>query len=398
MTPRRTVRSLQLAAAALSSGYGVMFALLAKMRDAYGISETMLGLIVAVGFFASFAAQILLAPQADRGHARLLLVGGLASNVAGLAIVTAASSAPGFLIGRTVMGLGVGAAYPAIRRAVAVAEPDHLGRNLGGLLSFDVIGFLTGPAMAAVLAGPLGIRWPYAIAAAISASFLPIALRVPMGKPSADDDTPRLAIGLLRERWMQAACCYGVAFFVMIGVFDALWAVRIKDLGGHDLFVTLGIIVFAAPLVVLGQRGGAFVERRGPFRTGAAGLSIAAVCVCAYGLLPLPVLLISVGVVHAINDAYTAASVPVAITLTAPPEQLAGAQGLAGAMQTLVGGVAASGAGAVYDGVGPIGAYALASLVMMAAIGLGWLRAGPHRGVRSGAPVQRSAAVTPALV
>jgi predicted MFS family arabinose efflux permease len=387
MNTRRTVRSLQLTVAALTSGYGVMFALLAKMRDRYGVSETMLGLIIAAGFFASFAAQIALAPLADRGRGRLLLLGGLTANIAGLVLVAASSEAPGFLGGRALMGIGVGAAYPAIRRAVAVAEPDQVGRNLGGILSFDVIGFLTGPAIAAVLAGPLGIRWPYLIAAGFSVVFLFVVWSVPMGEPSPGIGAPRLSLGLLRQRWMLSACCYGAAFFVMIGVFDALWALRITDLGGHDLYVTLGIIVFAAPLVFLGQRGGALVERTGPYRTGAFGLLVGAVCICSYGLIPVPALLVCVGVVHAVNDALTASSVPVAITLTAPPAQLAGAQGLVGAVQTLAGGLAASGAGAVYDRFGPIGTYAAAGTVMALAVVAGWALAGEHRAVRGGRSV-----------
>ncbi len=396
MTPRRTIRSLQLTAAALSSGYGVMFALLAKMRDSYGISETFLGFIVAAGFFAAFAAQILLAPLADRGYGRVLLLGGLFANIAGLVLVAASSAAPGFLTGRMLMGIGVGSCYPAIRRAIAIVEPDQIGRNLGGLLSFDVVGFLLGPAMAAVLSGPLGIRWPYLIAAMLSAVFVVVVRDVPMGASTHTEGAPKLALGLLRHRWMLSVCCYGAAFFVMIGTFDALWAVRIDDLNGGDLYVTLGIIVFAAPMVVLAPRGGAFVERRGPYRMGALGLTLGAVCVSMYGLVPIPVVLVLIGMVNATNDAFTASSVPVAITMTAPQQQLAGAQGLVGAVQTLVGGMAASGAGAVYDRFGPVATYGAASCVMLTLTGTGYALAGRHRNTRAGVAVPARVAV-PAL-
>jgi MFS family permease len=80
-----------------------MFAMMAELRDTYGISESILGLIVAVGFFASFVAQIALAPLADRGHARQLLIGGLAANVVGLALVSQASTPAPFLVGRIIM-------------------------------------------------------------------------------------------------------------------------------------------------------------------------------------------------------------------------------------------------------------------------------------------------------
>ncbi len=381
-TSRRTIRSLQLTGAALSSGYGVMFAVLGKMRDTYGISETMLGLIVAVGFFASFVAQILLAPLADRGFARALLLGGLIANVTGLLIVATASATPAFAFGRSLMGLGIGAAYPAMRRSVAFADPDNVGKNLGGMLSFDVVGFLLGPAIAAVLVGHIGIRWPFVVAAALSAVFLPVTWRAPFGAPEATAaDQPRLAVGLLRARWMQSASAYGVAFFIMIGIFDALWAVRIDDLNGSYFYVTLGIIVFAAPMVVLAERGGAWVERKGPFRIGGLGLCVGALCLSMYGLIPVPWILVLVGLVHATNDGMSASSIPVAVSLAAPPEQLAGAQGLVGALQTLSGGVAALSAGAVYDRFGPITTYVGGSACMCALIAFGWVRAGDLRGL-----------------
>ncbi len=384
---RRSIRRLQLTAAALSAGYGVMFAVMAKIRDTYGISETLLGLIVGVGFFASFAAQILLAPLADRGYARLLLLGGLLTNFFGLMLVSQASSPAPFLIGRTVMGLGVGAAYPALRRSITIIDPENVGRNLGGLNSFDVTGFLLGPAIAALLVGSVGIRWPFAIAAALSLVMLPLTWSAPFGEATGErtrlqasqHGTPRLAIGLLRHDWMQACVLYGVAFFTMIGIFDALWAVRIKDIGGRDWFVTVGIIIFASPMVILGQKGGAFVGRTGPFKTGALGLLAGACLLSLYGLIPIPLLLLGVGVIHATNDGMTAASVPVAVSMCAPTEQQAGAQGLVGAAQTLVGGCSAFAAGWAYEHIGPVATYVGGTIFMVTCVVFGWSLAGEHR-------------------
>jgi MFS family permease len=367
-----------------------MFAVLAKIRDTYGISETMLGVIVGAGFFASFFAQILLAPLADRGYARVLLLGGLTANFGGLLIVASASQSTAFILGRSLMGIGIGAAYPAMRRSIAFADPDNVGKNLGGMLSADVVGFLMGPAIAALLVSHIGIRWPFVVAAALSAVFFPVLARVPIGAadPNAADQ-PRLAIGLLRHRWMQSAVAYGLAFFVMIGIFDALWAVRIDDLKGAYIYVTLGIIVFAAPMVFLAERGGSWVEREGPYRTGGLGLCVAATCLGLYGLIPVPWILILVGCVHATNDGMTASSIPVAVNLAAPPEQLAGAQGLVGALQVLFGGIAAMSAGAIYDRLGPVATYLGGSATMFALIAFGWTRAGELRGLKKGADLGR---------
>ena len=68
----------------LAMGYGALFSMLDDIRDEYGVGEAALGAVIGIGFFAGFVSQILIAPFADRGHARLLVYGGIALNVAGL--------------------------------------------------------------------------------------------------------------------------------------------------------------------------------------------------------------------------------------------------------------------------------------------------------------------------
>ena len=64
-------------AGSMSLGYGSIYTLLADLRDRYGFSEAQLGVIVAAGFLAGFAAQLSLARLADRGYAPLLVRGGV---------------------------------------------------------------------------------------------------------------------------------------------------------------------------------------------------------------------------------------------------------------------------------------------------------------------------------
>ena len=62
MPRQRLLLALFVAIAVKSSAYGVMFTMLDDYRDEYGISESFLGLIVAMGFFSSFIGQLSLAP------------------------------------------------------------------------------------------------------------------------------------------------------------------------------------------------------------------------------------------------------------------------------------------------------------------------------------------------
>src|SRR4051812_33982646 len=135
---RRIVITFSVLTALFASGYGVMFTVLDDFRDTYGIADSSLGLVVAVGFFASFIAQILFAPLADRGHARQLIYIGMLLDITGLIGMAVGTTIQVLLVSRLVMGLGAGVALPAVRRIVILADPDNLGRNIGRLLAADV--------------------------------------------------------------------------------------------------------------------------------------------------------------------------------------------------------------------------------------------------------------------
>ena len=58
----RSIIALFMLSATLTAGYGVLFTLVGDYRDEYGISETMVGLIIGLGFIVSFVAQTVLGP------------------------------------------------------------------------------------------------------------------------------------------------------------------------------------------------------------------------------------------------------------------------------------------------------------------------------------------------
>ena len=163
--------------ALLAMGYGALFSMLDDIRDEYGIGEAALGAVIGIGFFAGFLSQILIAPLADRGHARQLVLGGMVLGIVGLLLMAIARDFVPLLVGRFVMGIGVGMAVPAIRRIVIVAEPERIGHNLGRLLAVDVGGFAAGPALSALLVGPFGIPAPFLVIAGATLLALPFVAR-----------------------------------------------------------------------------------------------------------------------------------------------------------------------------------------------------------------------------
>ena len=304
--PRPTLLvTFGLVLALLAMGYGALFSMLDDIRDEYGIGESALGAVIGIGFFAGFLSQILIAPLADRGHARQLVLGGMVIGITGLVLMAMARDVVPLLAGRFVMGIGVGMAVPAIRRIVIVAEPERIGHNLGRLLAVDVAGFAAGPAVSALLVGPFGIPAPFLVIAGATALALPFVARNSRVDETAEPPQQRLAFDLLRIRPFTGAVALGCAVWLMIGAFDALWAVVLDDLDTSDWIANLGITLFALPLVIFGSIGGRLAQRVGPFRVGTVGLLLGATFMMLYGLVPSGGAMFAVAMFHSVTDGLT---------------------------------------------------------------------------------------------
>lgn len=371
--------------ACLAAGYGVLFTMLDDYRNDYGIGEGALGLVIGVGFLSGFVAQVLLAPIADRGRARVVLFSGMALNVIGLIMMAIATEFLPLLFGRIVMGVGVGMAMPAVRRIVILADPDHLGQNLGRLLAIDVGGFAVGPIVSALTVESLGIPAPFLIIAAGTIIITPFAWRQRVVETDPGSaPIQRFAFDLLAIRPFAGAVILGSTAWLMIGVFDALWAVALSDLDGGRWLTSLGISVFALPLIVLAATGGRLAQRVGPFRVATVGLLGGAAFMAAYGWVPTAIAMFVVALFHSVNDGLTMASTGVAVGMVVPPERQAGAQGVLGGIQVLTAGVVSTLGGLIYEIWGRSAAYTSAAVAMVTLVIIGRLLIGSAFGVRGG--------------
>lgn len=369
-TSRVLVWSFSILSACLSAGYGVLFTVVGDYRESYGISEFAIGWIIGIGFIAGFLAQILIAPIGDRGHARTLVLAGVAINAIGLVMMGFGEDATTLTAGRIVSGLAIGAANPAIRRIVVISEPEHIGRNLGRLLSADVFGFALGPAISAVLVGPFGLSAPFLVIAAVSLITVAATLGVRV-EENVVETGPRLALDLLRDRSFAGAIVLGATAFLMIGAFDALWDVVHVDLGTPNWLANLGITLFAIPLIILGPIGGKLAQDIGPFRVASVGLLVGSAFMALYGYLPSGEAIVGFSLGHAVNDGLTFAAAGVAVGVTVSSDRQAGAQGVLGAAQALMAGIMAVVTGGLYQWVGRAPAYTAAALTMVTMVIIG---------------------------
>jgi MFS family permease len=381
-TPALVVLAFGALMAALAAGYGVLFTIVDDYNSEYGISETAIGAVIGLGFISGFLAQLLVAPLADRGHARTVVLCGVAVNVVGLVMMAAGTTLVPILVGRFISGLGIGAANPAVRRIVILADPPQLGRNLGRLMAAEVFGFAMGPAVSAVLVGPFGIAAPFLVVAALTVVLVPFVARVPLVE-KRDRSSHRLAVDLLRIRPFAGAVVLGATVFIMIGAFDALWALVHDELGTTEWIANLGIVLFALPLVFLGPPGGRLAQQLGPFRLATVGLLIGALFMFLYGVLPTGGLIFSFAMMHAVGDGLTVSSSGVAVGMVVEESRQAGAQGVLGAAQAMGAGIMAGVTGVVYEQFGRTAAYTVCAVVMVGLVGVGAWLSGSAWGLRN---------------
>jgi MFS family permease len=366
-----------------------MFTMLDDYREEFGISEGALGLVIAIGFFTSFFAQLTIAPMADRGRSRQLIFLGLSLAIIGNFAMAFSNSLPELLGARFLSGIGLGCALPAMRRVIIVSEPDNLGRNLGRVLSCEVGGFAAGPVISLFLVDSFGIPAPFLLIGTVLLviSIVIFTMRIPE-TAAEDHPTERFAVDLLRDRAIAAGVLIGIAVFFMIGTFDSLWALMMNDLDAPTWMANTGVTLFVLPMVFMAPYGGRFVQHIGPFRAGGFGMLFGAACMTLYGALSIPWLLMAVFLVHTLNDGMTVTSSGVAVGMVAPTERQAGAQGLLGGMQTLTGGVSASFAGVSYEVLGRTTTFVIAGVVMTSLVAGARLLAGDRWVVRGGTPQQ----------
>ena len=350
---KRTLYLLQATTALGGMGYGVMFTVLDDFRDKYGITEAQLGIIVGVGFITGFLSQILFAPLADKGHAKKLVMTGIAIEIVGTLFMAFGQAFLPLIIGRLLAGFGVGISEPALRRILILSDPERMGQNLGLIVSASVAGFTAGPIVSALTADTLGIAAPFLLVAVLLVVVAFGLFNLQFQEANIEDaPTQRLAFDMLRIRPLAGAIVIGLALFAMIGTFDAVWSVMMDDMNAPTWVANVGISLFAFPMIFLAPRGGRLTQKFGPFKASMTGLSIGAICLVMYGTLWSPYPMLAIGIIHGVVDGLTVTGGSAAVALVAPRERLASAQGLFGGLQTLMGGIAAVIAGTAYGMIG----------------------------------------------
>ena len=362
---------LYVASFLLAASAGVVFVLLSDFQDAFGLPTWGLGLIAGMGFLGALSVQLLLAPLADRGQARVVAVVGLASGTVGTLWLAVADQLWQLAAARGLVGAGLGLFQVAARKAVIGQDSSGSGAKLGTLLSASVAGFIAGPPLGAVL-GQLGLPVPFVVLGlALAVVSLPAQAAIARAPVAVSVVRHRDLVRLLARPGLQGAVTAQVVLFGFIGVFDAVIDRYLTDLGAGNGLVAIGLLCMGLPLLVLPTRAGRWAEQRGGVAGLRLGLLVVVPCYALYGVWAVPVAVIVIGVVQAIAESVAFPSTQlVAVRETGAAEAAIG-QALLDTAGMVAAGLAALSAPAIYGRFGPMvlfGSYAaLASVLTVVA-------------------------------
>ena len=274
---------LYLLSTVLMLGYAAVFTLLAQMRTAFGFSEFEIGLIAAAAFIAGFVAQLGLSRFADQGHGSRLMQTGITLSFLGALWMCFAESLATWLAARMLLGFGAGCVRPGLRRLAFVLDPGRAGETIGKLAAWEMVGFLIGPVFASVLFEAAGFRAPFLAIALMLLALAPFVFKVQV--PGSDTPLANPMTKLLRRPGMQSCIALGVAFYLAIGAFDAVWAVFIADLGASQLYIGITMSLFTLPMIIIAPWAGRLAARRNVMNLLTLTLGAATVAMFSYGFI-----------------------------------------------------------------------------------------------------------------
>ena len=407
---RRLTAGVVTATVLMSSGSMVIFPLLPTLQSELGISTADIGFVAAAGFAASLAAELIVAPYADRGRARTMGVAGVLLMAVALVGSALATETWQLVAGRAVGGFGFGVFMAAASALLVRADPARAGESLGRLGAAELAGIALGPlasGLAIAFAAPGAIlAWS---GAAVLLGVVPVALTfrerrttsafttadaaaagatgVDGAAASADLATrpPRVSFDLLRSPMVVGVLLLHGAIMVPTGAYDGIWPRFMTDIGASEWLTALSYTLFAVPFALVAGWAGRLADRRGGVSAFVRGAVVLVPIVALYGVIGNPWVATGVGFVESTGQALAFIGAAAAMAQAVPAARAGASQGLMRAFGLLTATIAAALSGIAYDAGGPIALFGGTAVVVVLMIAGGLLVV---RGARMREPVR----------
>ena len=398
---RRLTAGVVTATVLMSSGAMVIFPLLPTLQSQLGISTADIGFVAAAGFAASLAAELLVAPFADRGRARTMGVAGVVLMTAALLGSAMATESWHLIAGRALGGLGLGVFMAAASALLVRADPARAGEALGRLGAAELAGIALGPlasGLAIAFASPAAIlAWSGAVvligvapvllafrertdpdaAAAGQAAGAAEARAAGGGSAAASVDPaarpPRVSFDLLRSPMVVGVLLLYGAVMVPTGAYDGIWPRFMADIGASEWLTALSYTLFAVPFALVAGWAGRLADRRGGVSAYVRGAIVLVPIVALYGVIGDPWVATGVGFVESSGQALAFIGAAAAMAQAVPSARAGASQGLMRAFGLLMATIAAVFSGIAYESGGPLALFGGTAIVVVVIAGAGLL-------------------------
>jgi MFS family permease len=371
---RRIVRALVIAVFVQGLGASAVLPLLPLYLRAHGTSTGLVGAVMGSFFFAGVLTQYAAGHLTDRVGHRPVIVGGLGLYAAASLGFIAAVGAGGYLVLRSLQGVGSGAVQVATFAVVGlVVAPERRGRAFALIFAAQLAGMAIGP-LAGSVAGVSNLRWLFvATAAASIAAAVPVVTRATVGEGTPSSHKAADTASLVITPALVGVALVGVATGLVTGVYEACWSLLMHSRGAADWQIGLSWTLFALPFAVFAPLAGRLADHLDRRWLAAAAVIASCAFAATYPFLTSVSWLLGLGTAEAIA---TVAAYPAAqslLTEAATPETLGRAQGFFTTAQTASIAAAAAVGGAMFAGArwlpfvtaGALGAALMAVLPLL---------------------------------
>ena len=391
---RRLTTGVVIATVLMSSGSLVIFPLLPTLQAELGISTADIGFVAAAGFAASLAAELIVAPYADRGRARTMGVAGVLLMAVALVGSALATETWHLVVGRAVGGFGFGVFMAAASALLVRVDPARAGESLGRLGAAELAGIALGPlasGLTIAFAAPGEIlAWS---GAAVLLGVVPVVLTFRERRTGAatwsgtaasagiTTRPPRVSFDLLRSPMVVGVLLLYGAIMVPTGAYDGIWPRFMTDIGASEWLTALSYALFAVPFALVAGWAGRLADRRGGVSAFVRGATVLVPIVALYGVIGNPWVATGVGIVESSGQALAFIGAAAAMAQAVPAARAGASQGLMRAFGLLTATIAAALSGIAYDTGGSLALFGGTAIVVvvMAAAGLLVVRAARAR-------------------
>jgi MFS family permease len=308
----------------------VIFAALGDLQDTYHFADSGLGLIAGAGFLTGLLVQLFIAPFADRGHAKYLIIIGLVLAGAGSVLFATGTTLTHFIFARAVVGSSFGFVFPAVRALAANLDTDRRGERLGRVASVELSGFVCGPLFGGILIDPIGLSATFLVFGLVA--LITVVVVAPREFPTLvkTGESQKLSLELLRHPRIVVAILVVMAIQLPVGVFDALWDRYLTDMGGSNLMVGISFALYSVPFMLLSSAGGKLADRGQPQRIALWSMLVVSPFVFFYGLFDILWIVVGLNIFEGIAQAVAYPATVAAVAKAAPNGRASAAQGLSG--------------------------------------------------------------------